>query len=316
MNSVILELDRKLGKHRRSGREFTYCCPYCKYRKKSKDTHYHLYINLDLVINEEKGWFNCYRCSVTGPIRFLLGDKHKVDNTTNLKNWKQVVNQKLIGVQKEEIRPKKADLPLDYDTLFIGSMAHQYLLSRGLVNADINFYQIGCGSKDLRGMEKSDRQSYAGSGRIIFPDFDEEGNCIFWVARSYVGHQIKYKNCSASARDKIYNYSYVVNNHKTIIITEGPISAIMAARNAVGIYGKGITEEQIRILLNGKFDHYIFALDGDLKARNYFFLNRFMGCKCSRVELKGKEDPASIDDFTERVRLAKVVTSKTLVSLL
>lgn len=320
---IIRLLDEKLGQHRVSGNDYIYCCPYCAKRVGTKDTKYHLYVNTSLKINSDVGWFNCFKCSVVGPIRFIVGENYKdrlysITPSDNLKKYLiQIFNSR--NAQKAE---NNVALPLDYLEIIYGSDPHKYISNRGITDDLMHWYKLGVGSMKLSTVDPEHRDRYAGSGRVIFPDYDKDGKIEYWVGRSFVNHRSKYKNCRCDSRDKIYNLGNLQRKGETgnVIITEGPISAIMAGKNAVATYGKNVTKDQIIRLVKEKFSSYIVALDGDTRkeviirqtkrfvASHTFYVASALksyGCDVYVVDFGEDEDPASISDFKSRVENAK-----------
>jgi DNA primase len=203
----------------------------------------------------------------------------------------------------DKVKKPEITLPEDYVSIIKGTKAHGYLMERGISDEQIAFYQIGFGTQDLREVDSAERHKFAGSGRIIFPDFDSDGRCIYWVARTYMGHKIKYKNPARSnARDQVYNLAKA-SQFTACIIAEGVISAIACGYNGVATYGKEVTKEQVSMLVAAAFDHYIVAHDGDARRTSLTLAQRLMrrGCTVSLVEFARDQDPASVPDIRDRL---------------
>jgi DNA primase len=228
---------------------------------------------------------------------------------------------------REPNRPKprvKVSMPEDYCECQPGTRAWDYLLSRGFTEEVIRDYRIGFGVQDLRVVK--DRSRYAGSGRIIFPDFNSQGELVYWVARTYVNHKIKYKNASVHARDQLYNIQRA-SQYTSVVITEGVISAIAAGRNAIATYGKDVTPEQIAILDSCSFQKYYVALDGDATHRTpriaqtpraLSLANSLTrrGLETYIVVLPFEDDPDSVQEFGPYLEEARRFDWHTYVELL
>jgi len=280
--------------------EFTFCCPFCIQRTGREDKGFHLYVNPTKKHRNVRGWFICHRCKARGPLSRLVGDKKVISAPVTA--WSQF-KDKLQGKFQEPKEEKQIALPKDYISIIKGSEAYQYLRKRNISNKQIDFYRIGFGVQDLRDLDKDERQYYAGSGRIIFPDFDSDGNCVYWVARTYKGHKIKYKNPTQSnARDKLYN---LVNasKYQTCVIAEGVISAIACGYNGVATYGKDVTAKQVDMLVNASFKHYFIAHDGDARKDALSLADRLARrlCSVSLVCFDWGQDPASVADVRSRI---------------
>lgn len=292
----------KLGQYRRSGDELIFCCPFCKTRTGKPDTKFHLYVNPLKLINGIRGWFVCHRCGARGPASRLLSDQYR--QSTAVSKWREVVERFVTGGKRVlDDQRSTVKMPLDYVRIIRGSDAHGYLLERGITNEQISVYRLGFGTEDLRELEPEQRKLYAGSGRIIFPDYDADGNVTYWVARSYVNHKVKYKNPPDSdASSTIYNLVRA-SSYDSVVITEGVISAIRSGYNAVATYGKGVTKRQIEMLASVAWDHYYIALDGDAvhEALKVGESLQRCGYSVSLVQFDYNEDPASVSDMGTRL---------------
>jgi len=291
--------------------ELSFDCPFCLKRKGTSDTGKHLYVNPSRVLHDSTGWYYCHRCKATGPISRLLKNSKSVKSATK---WEEFLLS-LRSQTKVETKPLvTVSLPEDYTPILKGTEAYKYLISRSINDEIISEYKIGFGSKNLRNLNKIERSRYAGSGRIIFPDFDSLGNVVYWVARTYKGHKVKYKNPFVDSRDKLFNLVRA-SEYEDVIITEGVISAIVAGRNAVATYGKEVTTTQVSMLSDLKFDKYYVALDGDTLKKDPWsklppssvrlcelLLRR--GCDVRIVELPFNDDPASVKDFGSYIKSA------------
>lgn len=287
-------------KHTTTG-ELNFCCPLCVHRIGRRDTGFHLYVNPTRYLHGIRGWFYCHRCNARGPMHRLLGKQAEYAATVT--EWSTFVQQ-LKGeyIEKTEDVPS-VSLPEDYVEMIAGTEAYGYLRDREISDEQIAFYRIGFGTEDLREKEPAERAKFAGHGRIIFPDFDLEGRCIYWVARTYRGHKVKYKNPAGSnARDQVYNLARA-SRYDRCIIAEGVISAIACGFNGVATYGKEVTETQVTMLAHTAFDHYTIAHDGDARPEADSLGERLSrrGCSVSLVEFNQDQDPASVSDMPARV---------------
>ena len=89
----------------------------------------------------------------------------------------------------------------------------KYLHSRGVTKADILRWKIGfCFDGEYR-------------NRIIIPSFDEDGDCSYFIARSYTGDSYKYKNPRAS-KDIVFNDLFIDWN-KDLVLVEGVFDALV-----------------------------------------------------------------------------------------
>ncbi len=287
----VEEALKQLGTPASSGQEYTFDCPFC-----GKENH--------LYINPMKGKYNCFKCNNGGGIKFLLKkmgvqfDEAQVNvSTVTVDDLKS----RLKGIDKDEkkIDPVKAGLPDDYWEILPDTEPSHYLLSRGLTWEDIKLYRIGHGFTDL-------------NQRVIFPAFDDDGECLIYSARDYTNNQtLRYKTPKGISKSEFVPYLNIARNYETVIICEGAISAIIAGRNAVATYGKGFSLKQIEQLLATGFKEYYVAFDGDTQegeALKLAFTLWRRKVTTYLIPIPQKDDPASLgrEEF-QRIKNEKSV---------
>ena len=244
-----------LGFYKKQSNEYLFKCPYCNHHKNK------------LSVNFGSNVYKCWICDARGKnIRRLvrrfgdMGQLSKWDSLTghDFASSRESLEDLLFGEEPEEIRIHM-DLPAGFKTLTKSTKsisdypAYNYLRNRGLTDKDILKYKIGYCTE---GKYKN---------RIIIPSFDDEGYLNFFVARSYIGDKMKYKNPSIS-RDIIFN-ELIVDWDSDIVLTEGVFDAIVA-RNAVPILGSTLreTSKLFKKIIN--YDSSIFiALDPDAESK-------------------------------------------------
>jgi|TARA_R110000751_G_scaffold77480_2_gene156252 hypothetical protein len=135
----------------------------------------------------------------------------------------------------------------------------EYLYDRGITKKEILMWKIGFCTEGRY------------SGRIIVPSFNNAGNLNYFIARSYVGHRMKYLNPSIS-KNVIFNELFVDWN-EPVILVEGLFDAITAGQNAIPILGSTLREESKlfqAIVLN---DSPVYlALDEDAQKKSDFMI--------------------------------------------
>lgn len=121
-------------------------------------------------------------------------------------------------------------------------------------------------------------------GRIFVP-FYENGELVYFLARSYTGSELRYKNPPGLSADAVFNYD---NINDTIVIFEGAFDA-MSLDNYPGtaILSNKLKEGQARKLMGiSTLKNVIFVPDKDEKTEtrkvilnnliaNYDLLNKF-----------------------------------------
>lgn len=199
--------------------------------------------------------------------------------------------------------PDVAGLPEDVEPISRGSRAWNYLVrDRGFTPRMIEYYDVHVGTKDMRDLEPEERKKFVGSGRVVFLDRNSMGSVVYWVARTFVGHKIRYKNAPVPSDNQVFNL-VGASKFPSVVVAEGVFSAIAAGKNGVCTYGKEVTDKQVQMLADVKFERYYIALDGDAKKNTLRLAAELSskGCNCYLVKLAYDEDPDSVNDFESRL---------------
>lgn len=182
--------------------------------------------------------------------------KHDIFNSNSpLDNFKK----SLFNADKMYINNNKAiELPSEFIPLYIKQntisykKAIQYLTHiRGLTIYDILKYNIG----------------YCDTGKykdyIIIPSYNSNGILNYFIARSFTGNKMKYKNPGNIKHSDIIIFELHINWRLPIILCEGIFDAIAIKHNAIPLLGKSISKLlKHQIILNNVTDIYIL-LDTD-----------------------------------------------------
>lgn len=295
-----LALVEHLGAYRvaSGGSEFQFCCPYVE-RHSHPDVGFHLYLNT------RKQKFFCQICKTGGPLTMLYR-RFGIDEPENsieaaeeyLEQW---LHWYLNGMPSpvEPLEMGEAGFPSDYIPVTKDTLAYHYLVKRGFTDDDIAFYRLGFGTNRLR-------------GRIIIPTM-KEGRCIYWTARSYQpeDRKPKYLNPPNLSRSRfLFNFEYA-SKQETVIICEGPLSAIAAGRNAIATFGVSYTKQQI-VMLQQVQAPLLVAYDGEALEASCALARELASrrCRVAIVPLPSGEDPASLgrENFLAYVERAMVYT--------
>lgn len=264
-----LGLNPNDGRMASNGRYLTFNCPRCVERGEPRpDRKYRLHVCIENQ-SGKFGTFHCFRCGYAGRAK-----KGGIEfDGAVLRNRRE-------AIAANKVVPQEAKLPADFIPIMKRMNAYDYLINRGLTDDDIEYYGIGIAM-----------------GRIVFPDYNVDGDLVYWVSRAYDRSIPKYLNCPVSRDRQIYNLGRWLNEKlDTLTICEGPISAICAGRDAVATYGKLISQPQVDILRSLPAKKVYIALDPDAKKEaiklakdlvNYFD-------ELYLVPMNGKEDPASL----------------------
>jgi len=252
MSSKKLQiLSSVLGSSYRINEEHLFPCPFCRHHKKK------------LSINTEKNVFKCWICDAVGSIGKLI---YKFGTRDQKQEWKKEYGRvdvsdfdNLFAPQEEFKHTQRIKLPEELISLASSDLplnarrATRYLKSRNVTDADILKWKIGfCASGEYK-------------NRIIFPSFDDEGYCNYFVARTYTDEWLKYKNPPVS-KNIVFNELYV-DWSKDIILVEGVFDAVVAG-NAIPLLGSTLREdtELFKALVRHQGKIYI-ALDKDANRK-------------------------------------------------
>lgn len=227
--------------------EIRYDCPFCIKRRGKPDHDGKLYVNI------VKGKYICFKCNargrlfnersidisgdVYGDILKMYNNGDSIDNDTDDPNTFFIPN---IKINK-------------------GTLAYEYLISRGFTDEIIDYYDLRLGIDDL-------------FGRIVIPNVIYGDRGIFtdmYSARSYINQEPKYRNPVKAVKTRsVFNLHRIDNNCDEIIILEGAITAIFAGKSGVATYGCHPSDYQIDEILSKNPKSLICAYDGDSAGRN------------------------------------------------
>ena len=285
-----------LGNYWQKGDEHLYHCPYCKHHKKK------------MSVNFANGFWKCWVCDMRGKnvyrivrkfgsyqqrekYRELQGMVDLSDFEQLFKEYNEIEDKQIIELPKEFISLCNKDLPMH------STERLRYLSSRGLTRLDILKWKIGY-CKEGR---------YA--GRILIPSFDMDGDCNYFIARSYVGHSYRYLNPPAD-RDLVFN-ELMVDWDEPIILVEGVFDALVAG-NAVPILGSTLRKgsDLLRQIVRNDTPIYI-ALDPDAAAKERRIIKMLLeyDVELYKIDVTGYEDVGSMPKkvFTERKNKASFI---------
>tara|TARA_R100000152_G_C6779821_1_gene211863 strand:- start:889 stop:1821 length:933 start_codon:yes stop_codon:yes gene_type:complete len=290
MSSTKLKiLSSVLGNSYRVNDENLFFCPFCKHHKRK------------LSVNTEKNVFKCWICDATGSVSKLV---YRYGTQEQKQQWKKEFGRvdisefdNLFADQTTEIQPKqRIKLPDELISLASRNLplkaraAMRYLKTRGITEGDILKWKIGfCAAGEYK-------------NRIIFPSFNDEGYCNYFVARTYADEWPKYKNPSVS-KDMVFNELYV-DWSKEIILVEGVFDAVVAG-NAIPLLGSTLREDTalFKALVRHDKDIYI-ALDKDAnrKALKLVRLLQKYNKQIFKVDTSGFEDVGTMtkEEFLKR----------------
>jgi len=276
-----------LGHPKRQSSEHLYHCPYCNHHKKK------------FSVNFDRNVFKCWVCDTRGRnIRRVI---RRFGAFTQLKEWDRlcgVVDHSRLEfdlfAEEEEQQEQIISLPKEFKTLtgkhnVVDKRALSYLQKRGIEPCDLSMYKIGyCSEGEFE-------------GRIIIPSFNIDGYVNYFIARSFDGHWMRYKNPDAS-RDIIFN-ELLIDWDSDVILVEGVFDAIFAG-NAVALLGSTLREESKLFQYIIRNDSSVFiALDPDAEDKAMKIARTLLkyDIEVWKIDLPEGEDVSSIgrEDFAE-----------------
>ena len=244
-------LKNALGRCWSNGEEHLFSCPKCGHHKRK------------LSVNINKDVFKCWICDYSGtkisPLIRNYAPAYYAD-------WRALIGE--VDLSKYDVifaehtpeQPQIIELPENFQTLTGKKTkpkrrALGYLYSRGFTDRDILMWKVGF----------CDYGEY--QDRVIIPSFDDVGNVNFFVARSYTGDWMKYKNPKVS-KDIIFN-DININWNDDLVLVEGIFDA-MKCKNAVPLLGSTLRESSklFQKICKNKPDVYL-ALDEDAKGKEF-----------------------------------------------
>jgi len=282
-------LNETLGSYIDKGSELLFACPSCNHHKRK------------FSVNLDKNVFKCWICDYYG--RNLRRIIRRFGSYTQLQKWDSITDRSDLSKFAElfmgdgsEQSEEKLELPEEFVSLankdlpLSANRPLRYLQERGVTREDILRWKIGF--------------CYDGEygGRIIIPSFSTTGYPNYFIARSYVGHGMKYKNPQVS-KNIVFNDLFT-NWNDDLTIVEGVFDAIVAG-NAVPILGSTLRNdsELLRNIVKNDTPCYI-ALDPDAfkKERKLIDMLLRYDVELYKIDVTGYEDVGSMskEEFQKR----------------
>jgi DNA primase len=214
--------------------------------------------NLEISLNRKK--YKCWKCENFGSLTNLVRKFGSKQDYSLYKEYEFIFDDgeekqiKRVYLPREFISFKDGYNEYDFEHL----EAFNYVKSRGITWEQITKYNIGfC----LKGYYK---------GRILFPSMNEEEECDFFTARSFVGEKPTYKMPKYPKELIIFN-EYYIDWKKPICLVEGIIDALAVGQNTIPLMGKKIHKKLYDLLIENK-SIVIVILDIDAQYDMYKIL--------------------------------------------
>lgn len=277
--NFLERLFKERPKITRGGDEAMFHCPSCNHRKQK--------LSINLVSHK----FQCWVCEFRGNNVYPV--IKKISPPTSFYEEYKKIGKPNTRFQ-QEIKNESLSLPDGFHELSkskspLKKPALNYLYSRGLTDQDILKYNIGyCITGSCENM-------------VVIPSYNENQELNFYVGRSYDPNSYR-KHVLASSSKDIVGFELFVNWDLPIIICEGIFDAITARNNSIPLFGKKISKELIKKIIENNVKDIYLALDNDALKDALLHAETLMnyGKTVYMVELDGK-DPNDLgyDHFTD-----------------
>jgi hypothetical protein len=227
----------------RKGTDAVYFCPVCK--------HYKRKLEVSLVT----GKYNCWVCNFRGLSYRSLFKKLNAPSEA-YSALGEFETYKFSSTYSNDEEPERPKLPDEFKQMAVPSKdkvyykAIQYLKERNVTKCDILRYNIGYCDTGL----------YA--NRIIIPSYDADGNVNFFSARDITGYSYAKYRLSGYSKN-IIGFELFINFEEPITLVEGQFDAISVRKNAIPLFGKGLSKKLKARLLESDVPRVNVLLDND-----------------------------------------------------
>lgn len=297
MNTRLLQLvESVLGKGKVTNKNnVAFHCPFCQSSKRKME--------VQMVTNDkgENSW-HCWVCNRGGKklatlfkslnvSREKLTDLYKLLNTLPKYSSGQydsnTQNMTAVELPKEYIPLYKHSDTTEYKNAIHYLRAKRKITLSEIVKYGIGYCEVGEYAK-----------------KIIIPSFDESGKLNYFVGRAYYAvESFKHKNPEVSKN--CVGFELFINWSLPIVLVEGAFDAIAVRRNAIPLFGKTISEDLRKKIIENKVSKVYICLDKDAQKQALDHAEYFMnnGVEVYFVDLHEK-DPADIG-FEKMCKLIK-----------
>ena len=292
----LLESILGRSKSARGGEEAVFTCPSCNHHKKK------------LTLNLSTQKFQCWVCGYKGHRAFKLLKLvsappktyeflKEIDSQYNFKK------QTPTKVQQDSLQLPRGVTPIMSSSAILSKHALHYLNQRGITSQDVVKYDLHyCEQGDLKNM-------------VVIPSYDDKGFLNYYVGRSfdknaYIKHKL------ASSTKDIIGFEMYINWDLPIILCEGAFDAMTIKRNAIPLFGKKISNNLMKKIIESKVEKIYLALDDDALKDAFKHAETFLsyGKKVYLIEMKGKDpNELGFNAFTKLLHNAIKLTTSTLL---
>ena len=283
---LLSSVESVLGKGKKtSGGNVAFHCPFCNHHKRK------LEVQMTTSNKGENHW-HCWICNRAGKKLINLYKQLNTgyDKIVELNNALGIVTKDInsLFLEHSDSRSTYLSLPPEYRSFLEAENtpdyrnALKYLReSRGFTNFDILKYHLGfCETGQYK-------------HKIIIPSYSASGSLNFFAGRDFYDSSFKHKNPNVSK--DIIGFELYINWNLPVILVEGAIDAMTIKRNAIPLFGKTISNELRKRLIEKKVKSIYICLDKDAQKQALDVATEFMdeGITVYFVNLEEK-DPNEI----------------------
>lgn len=334
----ILQVIGERIKLTQKGRDWWGCCPFHQDKTPS------------FSVSPEKKFYYCFSCHATGTVIDFLKEMDKISFAEAVsllaKKAGVILKYENGGTERQKEDPN-AKLKEEYKTLYTriagtfhyalmetkaGKFAIDYIKERGLTKETLEKFKIGYSPEDRFWLRKFlESKNYSKefldnsglfnrknpnssffAGRLMFPIFDRNGDCVAMGGRFLRGSdfeaQSKYKNSPELMHYKKGNILYAFNfakenirRNKKVIFCEGYMDCIAYHQcgidYAVATLGTAMTVEHLHIV-KPFVEEILLSFDSDTAGqkatKRAILMSRTLNIPVRVVQLQGGKDPAEI----------------------
>ena len=235
-----------------------------------------------LQINMSSQKWHCWVSNQGGHSLYSLFKKINADS----RYFSELKDIVFIPTTKDEVESKViVSLPREYQPLWKSSKslfykhALNFLKKRGITKIDLQKHKLGFCDDGIY------------SNRVIVPSYDDSGILNYFVGRSFMGDNMKYKNPNVS-RD-IIPFDWFIAWTYPIVLCEGVFDAISIRTNAIPMLSKKPSKSLLTKIFQEQVKTIYIALDNDAKKDAYNLSEFFkdFGIDSKVVNLPKNEDP-------------------------
>lgn len=283
---LIPLIDSVLGKGKPTNKgNIAYHCPFCQSARKK------LEVQTNISDKGESPW-HCWTCNKGGKklstlFKALNVSREKLSELYKILNTNPIYSSSGKGNYRQDTTI--IDLPKEYiplhkhsDSTEYKNAIHYLRSKRKITLSEIVKYGIGY----------CDSGEYA--KKIIIPSYDEFGKLNYFVGRAYYEvESFKHKNPDVSKN--CVGFELFINWNLPLVLVEGAFDAIAVRRNAIPLFGKTISENLRKKIIENKVRQLYICLDKDAQKQALDHAEYFMnnGIEVYFVDLQAK-DPAEI----------------------